>query len=173
MKELLIINAILACVGDTKYYRRHLSDIKGVVIHRIDVGSTAEEVADFFRGYPAIGKMAYTFFIRKDGTVEQALPLSYRAPGGKVLNRNFIQIGVDGDFTKHPMTPAQSLSLKRLVTGLCAGLDILDVRGHMETQGASSDPHKKCPGDHINLRALREMVIKEVNTCEPISGLVI
>ena len=170
--KLAIVGCIASC-GQGSYHRRHVQDIKGLVIHRIDVGRTASEVAKWFRGYPSIGKMPYTFFIRKDGTIEQALPLSYRAPAGKILNDNFVHIALDGDFTKHPVTPDQALSLTKLATALCAGLDTLHVQGHMETAGSSSDPKKECPGKHLNMKALREYVIENVDKCLPLEGVVI
>lgn len=172
VKELVIVNSIALCSGGT-FHKRHLRDIKGVVIHRIDVGRTAEEVAKFFEQYPSIGKMAYTFFIRKDGTIEQALPLTYRSPGGIVLNENFVHIALDGDFRVRSVPPAQAVSLVKLTSSLCAALDTLHVQGHMETVGSSSDPNKDCPGEKLNIAALRQQVIENVKSCQPLEGVVL
>ena len=110
-----ILNRIGLC-SKGRFKKRHLSDIIGVVVHRIGPVSgvhkgkrwplsEAETIARFFQNFPAIGKMPYTFVVLPNGDVEQALPLSYRAPGAINLNPNFIQVAVVGDFRKKPPTP--------------------------------------------------------------------
>lgn len=133
----------------------------------------AAEIASFFQEFPPIGKMAYHLIVKEDGKIEQALPLHYNAPGAINLNPNFIQVGVVGNFKKKPPTVAQGLALSRLCTSLCRVIGTMDVRGHVETEGAYSDPSKQCPGEHLNMAGLRATVIKEYDKADELEGLVL
>lgn len=119
----------------------------------------AEGIAAFFQHYKPIGKMPYTFIVKKDGEVEQALPLTYVSPGAVNLNTNFIQVAAVGDFRKTPLTVKQSSALVTLCRALCTITDTFDVRGHMETDGASGDPKKDCPGEHLRMAGLRALML--------------
>ncbi len=178
----MIYNEIEACAKGN-FRKRFLSDIKGVVVHRIGPEGThngvtwsmrcAWDIAKFFQSYKAIGKMAYTFVIPEDGTIEQALPLSYVSPAGKNLNNDFIHVAVVGRIDKKPINANQSTALATLVSFLCRTLGVLDVRGHMETDGASKDLKKDCPGAHLRMQGLRQLVIEKYKFAEPLEGVVL
>ena len=178
-----IKNRIKKCLGAKPFKRRHLSEIQGVVVHRIGPQGTyngklwsmrsAEEIAEFFNNFPPIGKMAYHFIVTENGYVEQALPLTYVAPGAINLNPKFVQVGVVGDFRKKGPSAVQGMALNRFTAALCKMLGTMDVRGHMETEGASSDKSKECPGDHINMAGLRANVIDMYDKADTLEGVVV
>lgn len=183
LMDLWIKSSIFECVSATggEFKRRHMDEVSGVVIHRIGPGgkykdkywpmTTGAEIAEFFRNFEPIGKMAYTFVIREDGKVEQCLPLSYISPAGKILNRGFVHIALVGDFRKKPIAPKQAAALEALTLSLCRTFGTRDVRGHMETKGASSDSKKECPGDRLNLAGLRETVVNNYMKAKSLSGV--
>lgn len=155
--------------------RRSISAVKFLVIHRIGIGIDAEEIAAWYAANPQYtgGKMPYHTIIKRDGTVEQAVSLNKVAPGATFLNYNGIQIALVGDFRKAPPTPAQAEALVKVAKELCNWMGTPAIVGHTEVQGASANPNKVCPGKHLNLSGLRDLVYLSFNPNTPgdISGM--
>jgi hypothetical protein len=149
-----------------KYKTRKISDISCLVLHHFGLADTARQMIKQFDdgrkyqpGYYTGRKTPYHFFIRKTGIIEQCLPLTFIGPASKKLNKPGIQIALAGDFTKDPPTPNQAIA----VANLCIMLEDafrgrLEVLGHTEQSGTSSDPEKNCPGHHLNLQGLRREI---------------
>jgi hypothetical protein len=135
-----------------------------ILVHRIDIGSTPEQVAEFFayKDKSTGGRMPYHFFVSKDGVVSQCVPLSIIAPGAKAANRAGIQVALDGDFRLHPPAPAQLDSLHELVVALLKWKPSLKVEGHMDGAGRSEDPNKVCPGKLLVTQGLRTAALEAI-----------
>jgi N-acetylmuramoyl-L-alanine amidase len=141
---------------------RDLEKIKGIMIHRIDVGETGEDVvrafnktAKFAAGSYTGGYVGYTFIIRRDGLVDQLRQLNQVTMHSIGYNHTYIGVAVVGDFNKHQPTPAQWDSLVELcyLLSLQIGPN-WELHGHTELPGASRDPKKICPGKFLDLKKL-------------------
>jgi hypothetical protein len=147
---------------------RSLSQVYMTIVHRIDCGKNATEIADFFNKNPEWtgGKMAYHFIISPEGVVEQAIPLSKIGPAALKANVGGIQIGCIGDFRKHPPTDAQKQALLQLLVDLNTYFGKVNVWGHDEIPGGSKDKVKKCPGSFMYSYLLRDYVAKNLTTAD-------
>ena len=138
----------------TDAHVRDIGIIQHIVIHRNTKGANALELAKWLHdeGYKWTGskRMSYHFVIRKDGTVDQAVPLHIEAPGAKGMNRSGVQIALCGDFRKHRPTKEQMHSAKKLCAMLTELLPKAKIVGH--------DPKKPCPGKHLSVDNLRLLV---------------
>ncbi len=142
--------------------KRSLDDISTIMAHRIGVGESALQVAEWFRehGPDWIGtrSMPYTFIITRLGLIEQALPLTVKSPHARKWNRSAVGIGVVGDFRETEPSNAQTASF----IVLCARLQDrlgrqLTVIGHTDVKDSTRDPSKVCPGRLFPLSSLREV----------------
>jgi len=157
-----VINKISEC-DDGKPKPRTIERIEKFVVHRIgdSLGETAEEIAAAFRdtskyaaGSYTGAQQPYTWIIRKDGTIEQALAMTDTGPHAKRWNSSSVSVALIGDFTKHEPTEAQWDSLVNLsVAMLRMGFTI---HGHTELPGSSSDLKKQCPGHLCDMNKLRK-----------------
>jgi len=161
-----VIHYTSECEQDIDVFRR-LSEIKGVLFHRTGGGDSAIEIAKKFREDPEYykwtrsKKMPYTFIIRTDGQVEQALRLTIRSPHAKMYSTERVSVGVVGDFRKTKPTRQQEESIQWLGRLLAqAFLPSLYVAGHTDLPGASNDPNKQCPGDQFGIADLRGRMLK-------------
>jgi N-acetyl-anhydromuramyl-L-alanine amidase AmpD len=117
----------------------------------------------FAAGYYTGGKFPYHLLITQAGTIEQCLPLSYNAPAAmSELNRTGIHIALVGDFRKEAPRNDQEVTL----ANLCHTLQLaynwkLEIVGHTDKAGSSSDPNKECPGRKLDLDHLRETLDDE------------
>lgn len=139
--------------------RRPLSLISTLVIHRQNVGSTSEELAKFFldRKLGTGGCMPYHFIVRKDGTIEQAVPLRIVAPGAVKLNRSGVQIALHGDFRKAPPTEEQFNATVMLCATLQHAFNAHSIVEHTSVPGTTLTPGKICPGKYLDMRKLRQV----------------
>lgn len=146
---------------------RPLYDIDTIVLHRISVAhvhgfdDSPMGIARFFEEHPegiaaCGGSPPYHFLIDAKGIIHQALRLLEVANGAKGFNRRGIQIALIGNFTKAPPSKEQLAAAEQL----CAALALfsLEVMGHTEKPGTSTDPNKDCPGRFIDLPKFRAMV---------------
>ena len=150
-----------------KYGLRNVTDIKYLVVHRIDVGGgTPRGIGEFFETYIwdgqllTGGKMPYHIIVEVDGKVTKCVPLLMVAPGANKLNKPGIQIGVVGDFRKHKPTKAQQVSLLCLVKELAERFEGIELIGHDEEPTGTVMKSKVCPGKHLRLVELKDAVRK-------------
>jgi hypothetical protein len=144
------------------YRARSVHDIKYAVVHRIDVADgTPRGIGGFFETYIwdgkllTGGKMPYHLIVEVEGNITKCVPYLMIAPGAAGLNKNGIQIGVVGDFRKHPPTDAQRISLLLLVKELKELYPgILPMRHDDEPTGTTMK-NKVCPGKHLNIEDLK------------------
>ena len=172
---LRIESCIMDCGSAEGGPRRPLYQIDSIILHRIggtaarpatcapdypghnpphSIGETAVEIAAWFRTHPeaaGTARMPYTFVVRRDGVVEQALWLTVSAPHARRWNTRAIGIAIVGDF-RHEVPPSLQVDA---VTGLCARLNDtlrrpLAIYGHSmwipDVAGATKDISKQCPG---------------------------
>lgn len=135
-----------------------------IVVHRCELGETAEEVARGFRQVAATGgEMPYTFVLGRHGLVEQALRIQDVGPHARRWNTQGIGISLVGDFREQEPTSSQWMSLVALCHILSGWVDGPNaIYGHDELEGGSSDPNKECPGKHLSMDTLRYEV-REAN----------
>lgn len=143
---------------DTRQRYKGIGRLGYAVNHRIDVGETAEAIAEFFATHPdgleaTGGQMPYPLVITRSGVIQQALELGDWSPHAMRFSFSGLGIGWIGDFRKHPPTEAQ-LSTGLWITTLLMGWG-LRIVGHTELKGAARDPDKQCPGDLLDLAWLR------------------
>lgn len=134
---------------------RSIDAIKHIVIHRNTKGKTGTELAQWLHdeGYEWTGskRMSYHFLIRKDGVVEQCLPLEVNGPAARGMNATGIQICVVGNFAKHKPKKVQ---WEALIT-LCAQLK----RAFPKATILPHNPKKPCPGKFLSVNALNMEVL--------------
>lgn len=156
--------------------RRSKEDIKGIVVHRIEVsqedssfGDSPEEVIRFFADHPRWSKatdatMPYPLVIEADGQLTQTLPLELLSYHAVAANPDTIGIALIGDFRTKAPSKAQWQSLvvlcAQLLQSLGADGSSLEesLRGHDEVVGGSRTPDKECPGRELSMTRLREAV---------------
>lgn len=153
---------------DDKQIRYRLfGDIELVAVHRIKVGGTGEEVAEWFA--KELGwSMPYTFFVRRDGGIFQTRPLDEIAPHAmNKWNRKALSVGVHGDFQEGEDEPlaVQVEALEKLLPEL--GLMLYGhaapvVFGHDQLPDSSSDPDKVCPGPQLGLSGILKTARRQV-----------
>ena len=143
--------------------KRDLTRIKGIIVHRIDVGEDGNEIAKAFSdtkkyaaGAYTNGNIPYTFIITKQGEVHQLRPISEITQHARIYNTEYVGIAIVGDFTKYAPTEAQWISLVKVCVLLNEGLGYnLIITGHSHLKNASTDLNKKCPGPFLSLDKLR------------------
>tara|TARA_R100000234_G_scaffold37634_1_gene22268 strand:+ start:1762 stop:2322 length:561 start_codon:yes stop_codon:yes gene_type:complete len=156
------VEDVIAQCDDGKPRRRDFESVTKLIVHRIggELGKDAIEIAKSFQdtrrfkaGAYTDGNMPYHFIITRHGRVQQALTLGDHAPHAKRFNSTGLAVALIGDFRVYPPSFEQYEALKRF-----AGfwrLYGLEVHGHTELHGASSDPNKACPGHLLNMQKLR------------------
>lgn len=157
---------------DGKRDKREIEQIKGIALHRIDVGSDAKEIRDFFvdgdGGLYTGNQMPYTFVIGEFGIIEQVLDLHEVGPHALRWSVPMVSIAFIGDFRKNSPSKAQFEAGIELCTDLCLYLGKRDIRGHDELPGGSKDPSKQCPGKFFEVRHMREAAFEEADRLDGI-----
>jgi len=156
------VEDVIAQCDDGRLRRRDFESVTKLIVHRIggELGKDAIEISKAFqdtRKYKAGsytgGHMPYHFVINRAGRVQQALTLGDNAPHAKRYNSTGVAVALIGDFRVYPPSFEQYEALKRF-----AGfwrLYGLEIHGHDELHGASSDPSKACPGHLLPMSKLR------------------
>lgn len=157
MSSLRVINRIDDCDDG----RRRLIDLNArrlLVIHRCGLGEDAVTIAEKFKAIEATGyQTPYTFVVRTDGQIEQALALADYGPHAKRWNNMGIGLAVVGDFRRESPTLLQWDSVIRLCSAF-AGWATEGVKGHDELPDGTSDKTKQCPGRHFDMDVLRDSI---------------
>lgn len=139
------------------------------VVHRCGLGETASEIAAAFAGgvpeaAAATGnQMPYTFVIRRNGLIEQALPWTDVAPHARAYNARSASVALVGDMRFDAPTAEQwgsALELCTIAAILTGGAST--IYGHDELAGGSSDPCKECPGVRMRMALLRDSVRESI-----------
>lgn len=169
---LQIYDVISEC-DDGKPRERDLSAITTLAIHRVGIdklqnlvlGLDAVAICQRFISDPEVAKytgaeVPYTFIIGGehgdyDGLIWQCLPISDVGAHARRWSTPAVGIACVGDFRVDPPSEAQRDSLVALCSVLEDCFGDLEIRGHDELKGGSSDPNKKCPGDKLHMGALR------------------
>ena len=167
-------NVIAEC-DDGKPAERDLAVINTLAYHRVGIdkkynlllGLDAVTICQRFIHDPEVAKytgaeVAYTFLIggadglpEHDGVIWQCLPVADIGRHAGRWNIPAIGVGCIGDFRVDPPSKKQRASAIRLGSFLEECFGKLDIRGHDELAGGSSDPNKKCPGAYFNMSTLR------------------
>jgi hypothetical protein len=164
------------------FTRRPLQDVRGIVVHRIEVsqedstfGDTPSEITRFFCEHPigthaTGGKMAYPIVIEAGGQITQTVPLSCITPHAKLHNPTTIGIACVGDFRSAKLPQLQWRAVVKVCCELAHefGFDADAIHGHDELIGGSSDPNKECPGRYLSMEALRSDIREQLK--QPRSG---
>lgn len=167
--------------GLSAMQQRPRADIRGVVVHRIEVSQedasyadTAPEIARFFAEHPigvaaTGGAMPYPLIIDAYGEVTQTVPLRYVTPHARRYNASTVGVACLGDFRTQPPLPLQRAALLCICAALVEifGLTAKDLHGHDELYGASHDANKECPGHLLPLAALRKDVRDKIEGSSP------
>lgn len=166
---MMVVNKIREC-GSTN--RKRVVKPWRLAIHRIgpieSVGgveypvSGAESLAAFFRDNPQVlgtPAMPYTFVLRIDGVIEQAVPLDIVTPHAWKRNQDSVGLAVVGDFRFHAPTLEQAHALIEFGSSwLRENPQENCLVGHDELPQGSKDPNKRCPGRYMNMDAVRVAV---------------
>jgi len=158
--------------GDDALASRERHDVRGVIVHRIEVsqedptyGDNPGEVARFFRDHPigrraTGGAMPYPILIDDAGIIFQTAPLSLITPHAVSHNPSTVGVACIGDFRTRSPSAAQTTALISVCASLLAQFDLPPeaLHGHDELTGASHDPEKECPGKTLSMVALRRDV---------------
>lgn len=126
----------------------------GVSAH--DTSLAFRDTRRYEPGSYTLGKFPYHALVLSDGRVQQCLPFSYIAPAAlKRLNSDGIHVALLGDFRKTPVPLLQYDALAELCRLIQVAFNWgLEMRGHTDTVGSSSDPNKECPGQYLDVSAL-------------------
>jgi N-acetylmuramoyl-L-alanine amidase len=118
------------------------------------------------QGWKTIG---YHYVVRRDGRIEQGRPLTEPGSHARGLNHRSIGICFSGHGDLQPLTFRQLRSGIELVRKLMNqyNIPINRVIGHNEINnlvkngvlGKQYKVHKTCPGKHINMSWLRQMIL--------------
>lgn len=160
--DIKITNAI---IDDGRIRKRDLMNIDRIIIHRIDLGTTAEEIGNRFTTDPELikilgGDMPYSMIVRASGLIEQTLPISEVGPHAVRWNVPGIGIGMVGDFRRYNPSDEQWVSAVKLCTVISQWLKKPDaIFGHDELPDATKSPGKQCPGSQWNMDKFREAVM--------------
>jgi len=154
-----IVNRISECFDAS--HRSRKKQIEGEIVHRfgLNLAHDAAGVARFARLDANVGsKMAYTFVVLEDGTIEQALPLDAIGWHARGWSETHLGIAVLGDFRKHLPTVNQLQALIELLAELSAMRGSITFGAHDQFPNSSNDPNKQCPGEFLDCGALRDQV---------------
>jgi hypothetical protein len=164
-----VVNRVDVC-GKANTRKNRVADLAYLVIHRISLAQKADgnpdpipdamlsavDIAEIFSD-PKMGTgglCPYHFLIRKDGTVEQMLPLLTRGAHSIGYNSKSIAISVAGDYRKERATQ----EMIGRVAAVCAHLIPINgglrIVGHTQLPNASADAGKVCPGDGLHPYAI-------------------
>ena len=135
-----------------------------MVIHRCELGDTAEDIAHAYRTRPSAaavtgGEMPYTFVVQRDGVIEQALLLSDVGPHARRWSPRGFGVAVIGDFRMREPSPAQWEAVRALghvCTGFLGGCG--RIVAHDELEGGMSDATKACPGSWFGMARMRDEI---------------
>ncbi len=161
-------NVISQCDDGKHRTRTPLIDIDTIAVHRIgkSIGEDAITICRRFIDDPEVakytgGEVPYGWIIGADAgsTIWQCLPISEGGAHARRWNKQAIGVACIGDFRKHEMPDVQYDQLVKLLACLQFGFPRdLEIKGHDELPGASSDPDKKCPGDKLPMNGVRRSV---------------
>jgi len=161
-------NCIADCLLPENEYRT--KQFSGQAIHRFTLTEyahkridDAREAAKFLQMYPGLGGvMAYELCIRRDGVIQQALPLDRWGWHAKGWSRTHLGIAVFGDFRHEDPTDEQWHSLVWLLARLAETIGRINFAGHSDLPNSSNDSTKVCPGPGLDMNLLRDHVIIEL-----------
>lgn len=114
----------------------------------------AKMAAAFCRGLMAPytgGAFPYHLIVRRNGTVEQCLPLD--VAGAHAVNYNRCSIGI-AYVGEHDCTAGQYRALIRACVSLVLYTRGALIVGHSQLPGASHDPDKVCPHEKFSIANL-------------------
>ncbi len=159
---MMIADRTLQCASPRTRPRK-VEKIDLIVIHRCDIAEDAVQTARVFIDDPAMkqytgGMMPYTFYICKNGIIEQALPVGDLTPHARRWNARGLGVALSGDFREDRPTQAQMRALV-MFCRMWSGMGIEQIKGHDELAGGSIDPDKSCPGRFLNMNQLRREVL--------------
>jgi len=138
-----------------------------VVLHHsateVDGAARSEQAYQTMGGGRGAGEAGYHFVIGNgsdtpDGRVEvtgrwvEQRPGAHCRSAGDYYNQHGVGVCLVGDLSRHPPTPAQRASLKRLLKFLCHQYAI--PADHVYTH-ADIYPRTRCPGGQLDLAAAR------------------
>ncbi len=164
--NLKFTDVIKQCDDGKHRTRTPLLDIDTIAVHRIgkSLGEDAITICRRFIDAPEVakytgGEVPYGWIIGAGGTIWQCLPISEVGAHARRWNKQAIGVACIGDFRKHDMPTVQYHPLIKLLSCLQFGFPRdLEIKGHDELPGASSDPNKKCPGDKLLMQSVRDAV---------------
>lgn len=159
-------DVISQCDDGKHRIREPLATIDTIAVHRIgkSLGEDAITICRRFIDDPEVakytgGEVPYGFILGAGGTIWQCLPISEVGAHARRWNKQAIGVACIGDFREHMMPPFQYKRLIHLLACLQFGFPRdLEIKGHDELPGASSDPNKKCPGDKLPMQQVRDAV---------------
>lgn len=146
-------NLISKCVNGGNPERT--MSLSGLVLHRFGNEHIHDgvQVAELLRTLPEVGRcMSYHFVIRRDGQIDQCLPLNRIGWHAMGHSKRMIGVALLGDFRQHKPTQEQMDSVVWMVQRFGQLLGRYDVVGHDELADGSKDPNKECPGKHLDVR---------------------
>ena len=116
------------------------------------------------------GKFPYHIVIFSSGTTVQCVPLNRAAPGALLYNDSGIQIALTGDFRFSKKPTVEQQSALESICGLLFKLyGRLQIVGHTEMPGASTETNKICPGTGLDLKKLRDKIAEYYITQETLA----
>ena len=168
-QEVLSLGFCWAAPGDAVRCRGGIHEI---IIHRIAVSQEDPAYADevdqtlgFFATHPVGraatgGAMPYPLLVDPRGGVWQTQRLLAVTPHAARYNSSSLGVAAIGDFRGLPPTVGQMRALIALLAHLleALGADEAQLHGHDGLTGASRQPDKICPGQHLPIPALRVAV---------------
>lgn len=146
--------------------------IRDIIVHRIAVSQEDPTFADeadqtlrFFATHPVGraatgGAMPYPLLVDPRGGLWQTQRLLAVTPHAARYNSTSLGVAAIGDFRARPPAPRQMRALVALLAHLleALGADEAQLHGHDGLVGASRQPDKICPGQHLPIPALRAAV---------------
>jgi N-acetyl-anhydromuramyl-L-alanine amidase AmpD len=152
---------------------RELSIVNNLVLHRCSLAAVgiddslldAETLAAAFGSHDELrpvtgGRPPYHFLVRLHGAVEQVLPIRVRGSHAGRHNASSIGVAVVGDTRRRPMTAGQARGLVGVLAALVPYAPVARIVGHTQLDGATSDPGKVCPGEHIQVPSIAAAVVR-------------
>lgn len=140
-------------------YRRPLKGVRFIAVHRNSCATSAEGLIDWFsETYPTWGRPGYHVVIDRQGNISRLVPFTWSAPGAYGFNNTAIHVCLLGDFRTERATFSQVLALQAVLFDLCRTLELPPsaIKGHSELDRRHWK--KRCPGDNIDMAALRRVV---------------
>lgn len=146
------------------YPEREIDDCTTIIMHRsgpwkppYDVPTDGEDVAVLFQenDFGTARKMPYQYVVGPHGVYE-CVPWWRISPHAAEWNDASIGVAILADLRREAPSETMYDDIIGLVQWLETCVDApLDVCGHTDLPGATSDPTKICPGDKLDLDFIR------------------